>query len=376
MPLDLMEAVRPSVDRYLIALVCDRVFRASDFHETQRGGCRLLATHTHELAETLPAWRKLIALVAERVPSLLLKRDPPAVKLATPLTEANRRADRARRDDRTNTPTQAKAPRPERRCKRCGGELPNRTRVYCDDCLPHHQRDMYDAFAATGRAGVARKRAEGIDPSHGGEAREKRGATMSRRRYEVRNWDTTHPDTIADPDFFAHEILPGLQRVPLSELARATGLTAGYLSQIRRARKCRTRGIGPPFSRQVVPNQDSVEQRAGAGLRGQPERLDQPIGLCPPLRFVVGGPADHFCHPGGEKTGRLRSRARFDRGSEWREVAHRFNTRQHAFRARLDERLPSLLVPALDPAQEPASVGDQLALVDCDVVQLDLPEFA
>jgi hypothetical protein len=36
---------------------------------------------------------------------------------------------------------------------------------------------------------------------------------------------------------FAREILPGLPRVPLSELARATGLTAGYLSQIRRGAK-------------------------------------------------------------------------------------------------------------------------------------------
>jgi CRISPR-associated protein Cas1 len=50
--LDLMEAVRPSVDRYLHALLRDRVFRASDFYETQRGICRLLAPLTHELAET------------------------------------------------------------------------------------------------------------------------------------------------------------------------------------------------------------------------------------------------------------------------------------------------------------------------------------
>jgi hypothetical protein len=171
------------------------------------------------------------------VAALLLEGEPTGVKLATPLTEANRRADRARRHNHTNTPTQAKAPRPERRCKRCGGELPHRERVYCDDCLPHYQRDLYEAFAETSRAAVAQQRVNGIDPSHGGAAAKRRGATMSRRKRELQEWDAAHPGSIADPAVFVREILPGLQGVPLSELARATGLSQGYLSQIRRGEK-------------------------------------------------------------------------------------------------------------------------------------------
>jgi hypothetical protein len=166
-------------------LLRDRVFGASDLYATQRGICRLLAPLAHELAETLPAWRKLMAPVAERVASLLLEREPSSVKLATPLTEANRRADRARRRNQTNTPAQLKAPSPERRCKRCGGELLHWGRVYCNDCLPHYQRDLYQAFAETGRAAVAQRRAEGIDPSHGGVAAERRGATIARSKREL-----------------------------------------------------------------------------------------------------------------------------------------------------------------------------------------------
>jgi hypothetical protein len=237
LPLDLMEAVRPSVDRYLHALLRDRVFRASDFYETQRGSCRLLAPLTHELAETLPAWRKLIGPVVERVAALLLQREPTIEKLPTPLTEANRRADRNRRHNHTDAPTQARTPRPRRRCKRCGGELRHRGRVYCDDCLPHYQRALYYAFAETGRAAVARTRAEGIDPSHGGAAAEKRGTTMARRKRELKEWQAAHQGTIADPELFARVILPRLQGVPLSDFVRATGLSHGYLSQIRSGRK-------------------------------------------------------------------------------------------------------------------------------------------
>jgi hypothetical protein len=239
LPLDLMEAVRPSVDRYVHAFLHDRVFRAGDFHETQRGNVRLLAPLTHELAETLPAWRQLIAPLAEHVVSLLLEREPAAAKLPTPLTQANRRADRARRHNRapTQQETQTPAPPLDRRCRRCGGQLPHRNRVYCDDCLPHYQRDRYDAFIAGGRATFAQQRAEGQDPSHGGVAAERRGASMVRRKRELREWHAAHPDTIADPDVFTREILPAIQSVRLSDLVRATGLTHGYLSQIRRGEK-------------------------------------------------------------------------------------------------------------------------------------------
>jgi hypothetical protein len=79
-----------------------------------------------------------------------------------------------------------------------------------------------------------RAAAEGIDPSHGGEAAEKRGSTMSRRKRELQEWKLSHPGTIVDPGVLASEIRPVIRSVPLSDLVRASGLTAGYLSLIRR----------------------------------------------------------------------------------------------------------------------------------------------
>jgi hypothetical protein len=103
--------------------------------------------------------------------------------------------------------------------------------------LPHYQRDRYDAFIAAGRTTHARQRERGIDPSHGGAAGKRRGASVAQRKLEVREWKGAHPGTIADATIFEREILPAIQRVALSELVRATGLTHGYLSQIRRGEK-------------------------------------------------------------------------------------------------------------------------------------------
>jgi hypothetical protein len=237
LPLDLMEAVRPSVDRYLLALLRDRVFRASDFYETQRGNVRLLAPLTHELAETMPAWRRLVAPVTEQVAALLMEREPSLERLPTLLTEANRRADRARRHRRPNARPIEPPAKAEPRCKRCGSELPNRGRTYCDECLPHYQRERYEAFIAAGRKTHEQQQASGVDPSHGGEAARRRGASRVRRQQEIREWEAQSDGAEFDPRTFELEVLPLIRNLPLSDLVRATGLTHGYLSQIRRGVK-------------------------------------------------------------------------------------------------------------------------------------------
>ena len=59
--LDLMEAVRPEVDAYVLDLLAGRTFSAKDFVETRKGVCRVLAPLTHTLAETTSQWARAIA---------------------------------------------------------------------------------------------------------------------------------------------------------------------------------------------------------------------------------------------------------------------------------------------------------------------------
>jgi hypothetical protein len=232
-----MEAVRPSVDGYLLQLISDRTFRASDFYETRKGVCRLLAPLTHELAATAPVWGEALAPIAERVATMLTKAPGARIdRLATPLTNANRHAGREqmrRRPASVKKPPQVK---PDRRCHRCGGELPHPRRVYCDECLPHFQREQLERAGAPRSAVEILRARTGGDATHGGEAATKRGAATANRKRDLRDWELEH-GKLVDLSAFEREILPQIRDVPLSRLVRATGLSLRYCSLIRRGEK-------------------------------------------------------------------------------------------------------------------------------------------
>jgi len=50
--LDLMEAVRPAVDAYLLALLTERTLRGREFVETRDGCCRIIPRLAEQLAST------------------------------------------------------------------------------------------------------------------------------------------------------------------------------------------------------------------------------------------------------------------------------------------------------------------------------------
>jgi len=64
---DLMEPVRPLVDRHAFGLFADRPFAASDFRETRQGVCRITPGLATVLAETSRQWRQQVGRVAEDV---------------------------------------------------------------------------------------------------------------------------------------------------------------------------------------------------------------------------------------------------------------------------------------------------------------------
>jgi CRISPR-associated endonuclease Cas1 len=135
--LDVMETVRPEIDRHLLDLLKHRGFDPREFIETRRGDCRILPPLTHELGETTERWAKLVAPVAEETARALAEAPGSRIeRVPTPLTSSNRRlVHGTRRHLRA-------APKPTPPCKRCGRPVPHPDRVYCDVCgaLPQSER--------------------------------------------------------------------------------------------------------------------------------------------------------------------------------------------------------------------------------------------
>ncbi len=259
--LDLMEAVRPEVDAFVLDLLRTHTFGGKDFHETREGVCRILAPLTHHLAERAPEWARAVAPVAEKVAKMLADGSGKRFSVPTVLTQDRRSAGRdgLRRGPRATVRTTAR-PLPSA-CRSCGLVLDTPGRTYCDECLPKDRRGRTAAFSAAGPAGLARLRAQGIDPSQSPKAKRKMGRANARNMREVHAWDREHerPDT----EIFVREILPGLQGLPLRRLAAATGLSIQHCGLIRRGLRVphprhwdglrRAAAQGPNTSR-VVPS--------------------------------------------------------------------------------------------------------------------------
>lgn len=229
MALDVMEACRPVVDAYVLALLTQRTLKAGDFVEMPRGTCRLRPAFARELAATSLVWGSHVAPVAERVAVDLARAADTAV--ATLLTQDNRSGAWAMRRSNPKAVRTHAPPLPDR-CRDCGGPLPSRRHRYCDACRA--ERRTVTSRKGRQRAGIVLEhlRAEGRDPAHGGKAGQARGAKNSAHQTALREWEATH-GTDCDPTSFSERVAPKLQTVPIRVLVRETGLSEHYCSLVR-----------------------------------------------------------------------------------------------------------------------------------------------
>jgi hypothetical protein len=235
--LDLIEVVRPHLESFLLNLITSRVFSKSDFYETQRGVFRVGAGLARQLAETMPAWRQLVAPHAEHVVGLIASSSPLPIRIPTKLTQSKRSAGRdahrkgARRARTRGRVAEHMVPP---RCRECGEILRNRTRALCDACAFEHRVGVQRA----GRANLSKMRAKGeADPARAPEARAKLGATQAKRARERADWNRAHPGEKPDPAVFRTEILPWLVGIPVARIARETGLSTIQAWYIRRGER-------------------------------------------------------------------------------------------------------------------------------------------
>ncbi len=179
--LDLLEPLRPVVERHVLQLLAVRHFRASDFHETRQGACRLLPLLTHELAEQLPTLARAVAPDAEAVAHLLAHSSPGKIALRTPLSRQNNSAQQLR-GQRTANRREPSPATPTRTCRTCGAPLSDRRRQLCPACWPVTRSNLAAQRAQAGNAALAELRARGQDPTNSPAAAATRAASLSVRK--------------------------------------------------------------------------------------------------------------------------------------------------------------------------------------------------
>jgi len=240
---DVMEALRPTVDSWLLGYLAGTHFAKNDFFERPDGTVRLTSRLTAMLAETATIWAKAVGPVAEWVAAELVRpggrlrgKELRNCRLPTPLTQANRSAGRRilARGGKAK-PSASKVALP-RACSECGKPIRSSTRRFCsDECFKAYKADVdLPRFSKAGMARLNLLRAEGADPSHGGEVGRKRGQSNARRAKERSEWNDLGLDVDEEKERFRRDILPLLQGIPLSRIIEATGFSRRYASLARR----------------------------------------------------------------------------------------------------------------------------------------------
>jgi len=232
--LDIIEAVRPGVDRFVLDLIAERTFQKREFVERADGHVRVAAPLTHELAATLPIWRRAVAPVAESVAHRFVDQVTGKITRTTPLTaatvtaaqaavrrrkaaEARARADQAHGEHRASRATRRpRAVDPEQaaagfaRCVECGGPLARSRHVRCPTCWERQ-------------------------PAQSREARRRRGRSIAMARSELDAWRAEHPHAQANPADFA-PVLAGLAPVTLRAIMDACSVSKATASGWRSGR--------------------------------------------------------------------------------------------------------------------------------------------
>lgn len=220
--LDLMEAVRPTVDRYLLDLLSKNSFAATDFAETSAGQCRIMPSLARRLAEAALTWAGEVAPHAEQIARALAVNvgiTPPP----TALTGQSRRLSSPYR----GRSFQAPPPPTLRTCHDCGVPLSGHAKR-CRSC---HQTANSQRLRTQQAEEVTRRRVTGEHPSQRPGVRAQI-AEAQRAQWAARQGASSGGFT-GTPSEFSRLILPRISGLAPRQLARETGLSPGYCAQVR-----------------------------------------------------------------------------------------------------------------------------------------------
>jgi len=219
---DLMEPVRPAVDRFLLEWINDQPLRRDWFFEQRDGSCRLMASFATKLSESSPTWRQIVAPVAEWVSCVLWstfnqqrRKLPP-----THLTQSRRRDAKGKPHLHISAP-----PRPPRLCRTCGKQV---TRGFerCGSCK-----------AAVCTKELVKAAQKGRLASHTEQAELKRGESRRRHAAALRAWRPSNQPGWLDEETYVSKIQPRLADETIPTIRAALGVSKSYATNIRSGKR-------------------------------------------------------------------------------------------------------------------------------------------
>lgn len=226
MSLDLIEPVRPDVDRWVLDLLEGHTFTRDDFVETHEGQVRLTPELAETVTEMMPTWAASIAPHAESVALALVDQAEGLVRRRTPLTGRPKSSSRRR-----STPVPTPAPVP--RCVDCGDQVPTRRQKRCASCNGPHVTALAHARGQRARDSLAKTRTRGQDPTTTTQALRKRAASVAANHAAAAAWQTAHPDQTGDPQVYWTQIQPSLGAVSVTQISRQLGVSLASASKMR-----------------------------------------------------------------------------------------------------------------------------------------------
>jgi CRISPR-associated endonuclease Cas1 len=226
--LDLIEAIRPDVDRLLANLLQTRTFTRQEFQELPSGQVRVASPLAQLLTiSSLSHLGAAVAAPAESVARLVASRTH-GVVVRTRLTQADRK--RGRASARSKGPSRLPSA-----CRLCGLLLDNPYRAICDDCLPNYGREQTEKLASAGKAVLAQMRASFDDPARTPEASAKQREKARAESAAAAKWDREHGR--GDPAVYERTVLPRIQTLTVPQLVKLTGLSQYHCWMVREGRR-------------------------------------------------------------------------------------------------------------------------------------------
>jgi hypothetical protein len=220
---DLMEAVRPDVDRYLLDWIARAPFSRDWFFEKPNGNCRLMGQFAATLSETSSLWRRAVAPLAEWLARAFWEQAP---RMSGHRAPANRLTQSRKRGVHGGLPTlpAPRLPTSQNLCRMCGAPIMHKG-IYCRLCNAEASKQHYPKAAALGR-----KAALSAD------SQARRTETQRRNARAQHGWIAAEHPAWLTQEVYVSRILPKLSGLTASAIAEAIQVSLGYADSVRKGK--------------------------------------------------------------------------------------------------------------------------------------------